>query len=235
MKKTTGKNNTNTLNNWTICWFPSLDLCIISKSFVVCLVFLLFSTLHVLCLFFFIFLERLQLFVDDWNETKCGIDSREVVVQIHIYIYIPHIIMRSWLDRWPTLQRWGHNHPLIVVPNMNNINMTEYSTRTWRWNYSFLRLVDICCQFPKSNSLMLMAGFVANSWSPEGYYWTYSFVMGMTYLAILWLCPCSPARVPFFKIFGFGFFYSLIMMALLMVSPSKSDERMFQGPFWSTS
>ena len=58
--------------------------------------------------------------------------------------------------------------------------------------------------------------FVANSWSPEGYYWTYSFVMGMTYLAILWLCPCSPARVPFFKIYGFGFFYSLIMMALLM-------------------
>jgi len=58
--------------------------------------------------------------------------------------------------------------------------------------------------------------FVASSWSPAGYYWTWSFILGFLYLAILWLCPCSPAKVPFFKIYGLGFFYTMLMLAILL-------------------
>lgn len=59
--------------------------------------------------------------------------------------------------------------------------------------------------------------FVASSWSPVGYYiyyWTWSFILGFLYLAILWLCPCSPAKVFFFKIYGLGFFYAMLMLAV---------------------
>lgn len=58
--------------------------------------------------------------------------------------------------------------------------------------------------------------FVASSWSPVGYCWTWSFILGFLYLAILWLCPCSPAKVPFFKIYGLGFFYAMLMLALML-------------------
>ena len=58
--------------------------------------------------------------------------------------------------------------------------------------------------------------FIASTWSPIGYYWTWSFLLGLSYMALLWLCPWSPAKVPFFKVYSFGFFYALLMGAIML-------------------